>query len=97
MFSQISPFHLMQSYVALTRSQGKTGGALLLSLKPPYKPLSSVSIASISEKVLESFEFNIPFKLWGAHSTRSAGVGLMKRLGLSGEEVCGHLGLSTYS
>jgi hypothetical protein len=83
---QISPFHLMQSYVTLTRSHGKPGGELLLSLNPPYKPLSSDTIASITKNVLESF--NIPSKFWGAHSTRGAGVGLMKRLGLSGEQVC---------
>ena len=64
---QISPFHLRQSNVALTKSQGKPGGALLLSLKSPYKPLSSDSIASITKCVVESF--NIPSKFWGAHST----------------------------
>ena len=76
----------MQSYVAQTKSHGKPGGELLLSLKPPYKPLSSDTIASITKNILESF--NIPSKFWGAHSTRGAGVGLMKRLGLSGEQVC---------
>jgi hypothetical protein len=70
---QISPFHLMQSYFTLTRSHGKLGGEFLLSLKPPFKPLSSDAIASITKNILESF--NIPSKFWGAHSTRGAWVG----------------------
>ena len=83
---QISPFHLMQAYVAKTRSHGKPGGGLLLALKPPYKPLSSDTIGSITKRILESH--GVPPKFWGAHSTRGAGVGLMKSLGLSAEEVC---------
>ncbi len=70
----------------MTRSHIKPVGALLVSLKHPFKPLSSDSIGSITKKILESF--NIPSRFWGAHSTRGAGVGLMKRLGLSSEQVC---------
>ena len=58
----------------------------MLSLKKPYTPLKADSIASITKKALESF--GIPSKIWGAHSTRGAGVSLMKKLGLKADEVC---------
>ena len=70
----------------MIRHQGKPGGELLLSLKPPYKPLKSDTIGSITKRLLEAH--GIPPKFWGAHSTRGAGVGLMKALGLTAEEVC---------
>jgi hypothetical protein len=39
-FPQISPFHLLQLYVSLTRKMGKPGGPVLLTLKPPYRALT---------------------------------------------------------
>jgi hypothetical protein len=83
---QISPFHLLKAYVALTRHQGKLGGPVLLSLIPPFKPITADTVGSITKKVLE--RFGISTKIWGAHSTRGAGVGLMRRLGLTADEVC---------
>jgi hypothetical protein len=85
-FPQISPFHLLQAYVSLTRKQGKLGGPVLLSLQPPFKPISADTVGSITKNFLE--DFGISSKIWGPHSTRGAGVSLMKRLGLSAEEVC---------
>ena len=85
-FPQISPFHLLQAYVEKTRFQGKPGGPVLLSLNTPFKPLSSDTVCSITKKALETF--GIDTKIFGPNSTRGAGVGLMKRLGLSGEQVC---------
>ncbi len=58
----------------------------MLSLVPPYKPLSSDTIGSITKRILESHGVNPKF--WGAHSTGGAGVGLIISLGLSSEEVC---------
>jgi hypothetical protein len=58
---------------------------LLLTLKKPFKPLSSGSIATITSKVMNRFD--IP-KVWGPHSTRGAGVCLYRRLGLTADEVC---------
>ena len=83
---QISPFHLIQKYVALTRGQVCPGGPLLLTLKPPFKGLSADAVGSVTRGALEFF--GVPSSVWGPHSTRGAGVGLMKKLGLSAEEVC---------
>ena len=85
-YPQISPFHLLQLYVNLTRHQGKVGGAVLLSLKPPFQPISADTIGSLTKTFLETF--GISEKNLGPHSTRGAGVGLMKNLGLSAEELC---------
>ena len=85
-FPQISPWHLIRAYVQRTSKQGKPGGPLLLSLKKPFKPLSSGTIATITSNVMKSFD--ISPKFWGAHSTRGAGVAFYRRLGLSAEEVC---------
>ena len=51
-FPQISPFHLMQKYVALTRFQGKPGGPLLLTLSPPYKGITADTVASLTRVAL---------------------------------------------
>ena len=83
---QISPFHLLQAYVAATQKQGHPGGPVLLSLRSPFKPLTADAIGSLTKNALQSF--GIPSKIFGAHSTRGAGVNFMKKLGLSSEEVC---------
>ena len=62
------------------------GGPIFLALLPPFKPISSDTIASITKKELQ--KFGISSEFWGPHSTRGAGVGLLKRLGLTSEEVC---------
>jgi hypothetical protein len=76
----------MQAYVAATHSHGVPGGFLLLSLKPPYRPISADTVGSITKKALQAW--GVPSQFWGPHSTRGAGVGFLKSLGLSGEEVC---------
>ena len=73
-YPQISPFHLLQAYVSLTRSHEKVGGPVLLSLKPPYKPISADTVGSITKNFLS--HFGISSSLYGPHSTRGAGVGL---------------------
>ena len=83
---EISPFHLLKAYVALTRKKGQLGGPVLLSLTPPYRPISADTVASITKKFLE--QFGISSRIWGPHSTRGAGVGFMRKLGLSADEVC---------
>ena len=82
---QLSPAHLLQAYVSATRKQAKPGGPVLLSLSAPFRPLSADRVGAITKQALLSF--GAP-SVFGAHSTRGAGVGLMKKLGLSGEEVC---------
>ena len=83
---QISPFHLIKEYVALTHHLGRPGGPVLLSLSPPYGPLTADTVGSITKIFLQ--DMGISPQVWGPHSTRGAGVGLMKRLGLSSDEVC---------
>ena len=82
---QISPFHLLHLYVGLTRFQGKVGGPVLLSLKAPFKPISADTVGSITKKILESVGVS---SAWGPHSRSGAGASLMKKLGLTSEEVC---------
>ena len=76
----------MQHYVALTRTHVGVGGPLLVSLKPPFKGLSPNAVASITKRIL--LAHGVDTSVWGAHSTRGAGVLLYKRLGLSSEQVC---------
>jgi hypothetical protein len=57
-----------------------------LTLKPPFKGLSANTINSLTKRFLQ--EHGIPTEVWGAHSTRGAGVKLWKGLGLLAEEVC---------
>jgi hypothetical protein len=82
----ISPWHLLQKYVHLTATLGTPGGPLLLALNPPYKPLSANSINSLTKQLL--LQYGIPMSVFGAHSTRGAGVAFYKKMGLSSEAVC---------
>ena len=76
---QISPFHLLQAYVAATANYVQPGGPVLISLRPPYRPLKADSVASITRRGLQ--KFGVDPHVWGPHSTRGAGVGLMKKTG----------------
>ena len=67
-FPQISPWHLIRAYVQRTSKHEKPGGPLLLSLKKPFKPISSGTIATITSNVMKRFD--ISPKFWVAHSTR---------------------------
>ena len=75
----------MQKYVALTADHGPPGGPLLLSLYPPYSPLTANAINSITKTLLA--QHGVPMSVYGAHSTRGAGVQYYKQLGLSSEQV----------
>jgi len=83
---QLSPFHLIKMYVHMTRTQEEPAGALLLSLKHPFRRIKSDTIGSLTKQFLE--KFGMSSKIWGPHSTRGAGVGFMRRMGLTAEEVC---------
>ena len=80
-----SPWHLLRHYVAQTSSLPE-GSLVLGSLKPPFAPLSSDRIASITKNLLK--KFGVPTAVWTAHSTRGASVQFYKNLGLTSEEVC---------
>ena len=82
----ISPWHLIQKYVELTSVDVPPGSPLLVSLKRPFKPLSANTVGSLTKEILS--KYGIPTQVWGAHSTRGAGVLLYKRLGLTSVEVC---------
>ncbi len=66
----------MIKYVHLTRLQAKPGGPLLLALKSPFTSLSSNRVGSLTKQILQSHGYHTV--LWGAHSTRGAGVTLYK-------------------
>jgi hypothetical protein len=57
-----------------------------LSLKKPFQPISSGTIASITSNAMKRFD--ISPKFCGAHCNRGAGVSLYWRMCLCAEEVC---------
>ena len=81
----ISPFHLLQRYVALT-AHLPADSVVLRALKAPHPPLTSNTIGSVTRSLLSSL--GVPMSVWGPHSTRGAGVLMYKQMGLSSEEVC---------
>jgi hypothetical protein len=82
----ISPWHLLQAYVQATQGHCDPGGPFLLQLTPPYRPLTANTVNSITKKLL--LNLGVPMSVWGAHSTRGAGVSFYKSLGLTSEQVC---------
>ena len=67
----LSPFHVMEAYVAKTAHFVPQGGPLLWSLDHK-KPLSSNRVNSLTKEFLE--KKGLPVTHWTAHSTRGAGV-----------------------
>ena len=59
---------------------------MFVSLTPPFVPLKANSIGSLTRAGLKTL--GIDTSVWKPHSTRGAGVIMMKKLGLSSEEVC---------
>ena len=82
----VNPLKLLKHYVRMTRHCGSPGGPLLLALVAPFGPIKANTIGSITKRLLE--KFGVATGVWGPHSTRGAGVGLYKTLGLSSETVC---------
>ena len=82
----VSPSFLLSRYVNLTKEYGKPGGAMFLSLNPPYRPLTANSIGRITKEILSAV--GVPVSVFGAHSTRGAAVKMLKEFGLSSEVVC---------
>ena len=83
---EMCPWKLLRAYVALTASFIPPRGFVFVTLKPPFKPLSANAIGSITREELR--RLGIPVNVWKPHSTRGAGVGMYKKLGMSSEEVC---------
>ena len=84
---QICPWTLLKKYVALTTSSVvKEGDPVFVSLTPPFLPLKANSIGSITRSGLSTL--GVDTSIWKPHSTRGAGVTMMKKLGMSSEEVC---------
>ena len=81
----ICPWSLLKAYVTLTPLV-PAGTPVLRTLHSPYLALSSNTIGSLTSKMLSSL--GLPKGVWGAHSTRGAGVTMYKELGLSSEQVC---------
>ena len=82
----LSPKCLLLRYVALTQTVGKPGGAVFLSLHPPFAPLTANSIGRITKKLLAGL--GVPVSVFGPHSTRGAAVKMFKDFGLPSEVVC---------
>ena len=83
---QIFPWTLLKAYVQLTHQQVQPGTFVFISLHPPYKPLSANCIGSLTRHGLD--QLGIDTKIWKPHSTRGAGVTMLKHLGMTSEEVC---------
>ena len=82
---ELCPWALLKLYVS--KSSALPAGSLLLrGLRPPFAPLTSNSIGSLTRRMLHLL--GLPPGAWGPHSTRGAGVLMYKTLGLSSEEVC---------
>jgi hypothetical protein len=78
------------SFVATLRffdsKNGQARRPRLTYVKTSLQDFDPSTIGSITKNFLQ--QFGISTQVWGPHSTRGAGVGLMKKLGLSADEVC---------
>ena len=83
---QICPWTLLKKYVTLTKHLVKEGSPVFVALKPPFVPLKANSIGSLTRTGLSAL--GIDTSVWKPHSTRGAGVAMMKNLGMSSEAVC---------
>ena len=83
---EICPWQLLQKYVRMTHNQVPPGAPLFISLKPPFIALKANSLGSLTRRALAQLGVNT--SVWKPHSTRGAGVTMLKQLGLSSEEVC---------
>ena len=79
------PRSLLQKYVDLTQNIAAPGSVLLRALPPRYLPLKSQTIGSITKRLLS--ELGVPTNIFGAHSTRGAGVKMYKKFGLTSDQV----------
>ena len=77
---------LLKTYVTLTKHLVKEGSPVFVALKPPFVPLKANSIGSLTRTGLSAL--GIDTSVWKPHSTRGAGVAMMKNLGMSSEAVC---------
>ena len=66
----ICPITLLTLYVRLTAHQAKSGSEVFISLNPPYKPISSATIGTLTATALG--RFGIDSSMWGAHATRGS-------------------------
>ena len=77
------PTTLTLHYVHLTSPFALPGSPLLRGLVPPFAPLSNKTIGSITKASLAQLGVNM--NIFGPHSTRGAGVNILKRFELSSE------------
>ena len=82
----VSPWHLLQAYVALTATHAAPGDLVLRSLRPPFAAVTADTVGSVTRHVL--LKGGVNTRAWAPHSTRGAGVRMFKDLGMSAEEVC---------
>ena len=77
---------LTQKYVELTAHQVPPGTPVFRHLQKPFAPLKANSIGSLTKQALQTLGVNT--NVWKPHSTRGAGVTMLKKFGMSSEEVC---------
>ena len=70
--AHLCPWHLFKLYVALTAATVPAGTFVFRCLKPPFAPLTSNTIGSITKKALK--DLGIPVDFWKAHSIWSFDV-----------------------
>jgi hypothetical protein len=82
----LCPWTALHNYVSATASLCPVGSEVFRALQPPFLKFSSNSLSRITRQIMS--ENGIDTKFWKPHSTRGAGVGMFKELGLSSDQVC---------
>ena len=81
----ISLLTLLLLYVKLTAHQAAEGSEVLIGLVPPYRPIASSTIGTLTASALP--QFGIDSSKWGAHATRGSMTQLLNPLELPPEVV----------
>ena len=80
------PWHVILTYVGLTKHLVAPGSPLLISLHRPFTPLTANTIGSLTSHELRT-RFGVDTSIWGPHTTRGTFVDFYRKLGLPSEVV----------
>ena len=81
------PFSLLTAYINVTTEGASSDGSpgpVFLAVTRPFSPLSPARISSLTKEILQDAGVDADF--FGAHSTRGAGLDLLRQLGLLAEQ-----------
>ena len=81
------PFSLLTAYINVTTEGASSDGSpgpVFLAVTRPFSPLSPARISSLTKEILQDAGVDADF--FGAHSTRGAGLDLLRQFGLSAEQ-----------